>query len=454
MVTGEFVSEWIVCPACGLKHRAREEAVCPRCGAAYQPQGHPPGGAPPATSPAPAFPEAAPAPEEAAAAAAGDRAHSGGRRGRVPVAITLAVLVCAAAAVELKLRQAPDPLERTVATFQGGRITRGEVEEELRSLPPGLKRDYPGFLSQLTAALASRRVLAAEAEARGLGSALWRDQRERKLVRALLEAEGFRTPRTAAEARPHSRRFQALAEVKGLRFDQVALDLILLEPDGPVVPRPALEPPPLAEEAFFLESGRSCAGVIHADAGWYTGVCHHEEPLPRILLPADILYLESTYGPIEGFLHRFAFDGVRRVNARVPSASPGAEYAGDVLPSTAPEALRQYGLVLVDLEVSGSLTAEAAQRAFDRVATPFQHCEAWSRRLSRYSDKEATVVVELRVEAGKVVDGRVDDSGFIEPRPVVAASAAVDRAACLWPLKTYRLEGTGQVRYRFRATGP
>lgn len=442
------MSEWIVCPVCRLKHRPRTGAVCPRCGAGYQPPVDPPGGAPGASA-APEAPAAGPAPEDPPAAR--DRAPTGGRRPRVVVAIALALLVCLGAAAELKLRQAPDPRERPVATFEGGRITRREVEEELRSLPPGLKRDYPGFVDQLTTALASRRVLAAQAEARGLGSVLWSDHRERRLVRALLEAEGFRTPRTVEEARAHSRRFRALAEVKGLRLDRVALDLVLLEPDAPVAPRPAREPPPLAEEPFLLESGRSCAGVIHADAGWYTGTCDREEALPRILLPADVLYLESAFGPIEGFLHAFAFDGVRRVIAR---DAWGKAFPADAVPSTTPEVLRQYGLSLVDLEVSGSVPLEAAQRAIERVTAPLQHCEAWSRRLSRYADREAIVVIELRVEAGRVVDGRVDDSGFIEPLPAAAPSVPVDRAWCLWPLKASPLEGSGSVKYRFRAIGP
>jgi hypothetical protein len=364
------------------------------------------------------------------------------------VALTAAIAVVAARLALEGERAGGRPEGPVVAVFPRGRITLAEVESEVRALPPALKWISPPHLLPLVAEmLATRRALVEEARAANLGTPDGTDASERKLVRALLEHEGLRAPRAPEEAAEHLRRFRAL--VSRALGGEVRVDTALLGTlgrFGEPLEAPRGSPPEAEPERFFLEDGDLvCEGEVHGKRGWYTGSCTIGESLGDALDPMSVLYLESSYGPVEGFLHRFAFDGRRR-----PVVLVGASTARthEAMPGPIPEDLRCVSAVRA-IEVTGTADREAARRGFERVEDAFRHCVAHHHWNNRYPEREGTLVVRIDVLEGAVVRGHVETIGLTSAPPVRGTTrvSGFHPDECLEPLRTYRLAGTGTVTY-------
>jgi hypothetical protein len=375
-------------------------------------------------------------------------------RHRRAAAALAAALALGAVALRLATRRGdgPAPSGPTAATFSRGTITLDEVEREVRSLPPGLKHRGAPFLEEVARALAGRRALAEEARAAGLGGHRGAIS-ERALVRALLEREGLGPPRDHAEARAHLARFRALLERAlggDVQVDSSLLRTAVVATDAPV--EAPSGPPPAAEpEPFFLDDGEaapgmSCDGAIFPDGRWYMGFCSFGDSFLEALDPAAVLYLESTYGPVEGFLHRFTYDGRRRPRIGV---SVGTSWTHEAMPPPAPADLyARYAATLVAVEVSGSVDVAVARRGYERVADAFRHCLAHHHWNSRYPEDEGAILVRLRIEDGWAA-GRVETVGLTAPESVRGTFRmdGFSPSDCVQPFVTYRLSGTGTIVY-------
>ena len=348
------------------------------------------------------------------------------------------------------------PPSPTVAKFSRGEITLEEVRREIRSLPPGLKFRSSAFVKELTATLVARRALAEEARAAGLQADGTTALAERTLVRALLEKEGFHTPRDHAEAKEHMTRFKELTAraVDGpVEYDVDLLARVVVDEIEPVDPpeRAPSSPP----EPFFLESPvfeETCDGVIFADHLWCFGFCDWGDDFPGALASDDVLWLESTYGPLEGFLHRFASDGHRR---RVVMVSYGTRETHKAMGTPMPDDFRsRYEATLARVEVKGDVVRWAAREWFDRAADAFAHRQAEVHWNNRHPEREGTLVVRLWLAYGRVTRGVVERRGLTEPEPVrgTMRESGYDPSDCPHPLLVYRLAGTGEVEYTVRVT--
>ena len=347
-----------------------------------------------------------------------------------------------------------------MATFTHGRVLRSEVESEIHSLPPRLKSASEPSLRSIVASLAGRRSLAELARRNGLAAnAPAGPLQERMLVRALLAQQGLSRPKSQGEAREHSNRFTALLQkaLGSLRIDLPALARLRVDESAPVE-RPAPEElrARAHAERFWLdtEAGQDCEGVIHADRGWYSGLCSSGEDLPRTLLPEDVLYLESTYGPVEGFLHRFTHDATR---PPVIILAAGTSWSHKAAPAPFDEeAASGSELRTTAVEVSGTVTTPDALAALNGVASPFLNCQAYYRWNNGYRERKGVVRVWLSVKDGRVGGGVVDPAGFTGPAApwTTLRAGGFNPSDCVSSFQTYALKGTGEVRYTLELEFP
>jgi len=385
----------------------------------------------------------------------GPKQHGSDRR-RIAIAVlTLAALV---AAGTWGLFALAGPGARAVATFPGGRVTVAELKAELDALPPSLRSSRPGFLGELASALAYRRALAAAARRAGLSSRARAARAERELVRALLAQEGIDAPTGPGGARDHWKRFwKVLERALGAKVHVEVAQLSRI-PVGEARPIPAPEGAagPAEVEPFWLEDpsidGASCSGEIHGDRLWYTMECGDSKG-PDALSPYHVLYLESTYGPLEGFLHGYVDDSWRsgimllRNNATTLTVRPG----------TVPGEFRaRYKATLADVSATGSVDLEQARRHFDRAAGAVEHCLCEHHWNIGYPEREGTVVIGLELAPGAWPEGTVLRRGLTAPvdehyRLMNRTAASLDRlfpeTSCLHPLMVFELSGAGQVTY-------
>jgi len=352
------------------------------------------------------------------------------------------------------------PEDPIVATFTRGHLLRSEVEGEIRSLPPRLKLASEFSLRILVASIVGRRALASVERLDGLApNAPAGPLQERMLVRALLRQEGLSRPKNQEEAREHNKRFTGLLQkaVGSLQIHGPALAQIRVDESAPVErPGPEELRPGADAERFWLdtEAGQDCEGVIHADEGWYSGLCRSGEDLPRTLLPDDVLYLESTYGPVEGFLHRFTHDATR---PPVIVLSAGTSWSYKAAPPPfEEEAASGSELRTREIEVSGTVTRADALAALNGVASPFLHCQAYYRWNNRSRERKGVVHVSLSVKDGRVGGGVVDPVGFTGPASpwTTFRTGGFNPTDCIASFRTYPLKGTGEVRYTLELDFP
>jgi hypothetical protein len=342
-----------------------------------------------------------------------------------------------------------------VATFRRGQITLADVVREVRSLAPGLKHGTPPFLQRVAVGLVMRRALSEEAKAAGIAvpRGAWRD---RRLVRALLEKEGLRPPRNHVEAREHLRRFAVLA-LRASGDVQVKSELLTEIPGdvfGPVEPVPGAVKLG-RREPFFLSSPEggdfACDGEIAG--GWYQGMCEGFDTLLDALGPEHVVYLEATYGPVEGFLHRFAYDG--RARPKIQISHGHADTALAMPPPIPADAYEAFVAELTSVEVTGAVDPAVARRAFERVEGAFRHCAAYYHWNNEYREEEGTLRVRLALTTGVITGAEVETDGLTRPIPILGTMRLSGFSAgdCVHPLRTYGVAGTGEVRFTLHVKG-
>ncbi len=341
--------------------------------------------------------------------------------------------------------------DAVVVSWSLGSVTRRELEAELRELPPGLKFDSDYFIQSLAYALAARKALAKEARGRGIVAASGPFE-ERRLVRSLVAQELGPKPRNHEEALGHHERFIELVNLSlrgTVALEEGELKKIKVDPTAPVI-APAKSEFSGPAEGFFLaqRDGYKCDGIIYPDHHWYQGACEGDDPDLLTLLDLDVLYLEATYGPVEGFLHRFAFDARERV---IVISSVHTSRSADAMPPDFEEMCDRYSLRLERVTAVG-VSDQQARDELEKVVHPLRHCLAYYYWINQYPETEGPLSLTVKWSAGRVQSFDVNQIGFTPfgRIPEDIRPTSFDPAICGEVFRTYAMEGSGEVEYRFK----
>lgn len=324
----------------------------------------------------------------------------------------------------LPAQVAPKPAVVTAAaaagplvSWRGGTLTSGQVQESLRHLPPWLKSDTPWWVQQHVFALVRRKLLAAEAEKRGLGAALPAGgDRERLLAAALLEAEArsdadWDLPRARRAA--WARVTGALIAAAEVRYDDARL--FQLEPQKLEGPLPSATP--ASGEPMHLEVmsplGRCFIEVDPAQRR-YGGRCEGAQTLAQALLDPDTLQLVDLSTLPEGFAARFTDDFIE---ARQLARGEELQAA-----QQAERALTRAELRVS--EVTGTVSYAQVQGLLAAVTPALRRCLAAALQESPDRALRARVRIQIELQDGVVRSAKVET----EPRlPAALCAQALAR---------------------------
>jgi len=323
----------------------------------------------------------------------------------------------------------PSPGAQQLATWRGGALTRADVEESLRRLPPWLKSDQPWWIQQHVIAQVRRKLLVGEAERRGLApppSAVG-PERERLLGRALLEIEaskesGLRPARAARKG--WERVTGALYAAADVRLDEP--EIFRIEPQKMVGPPPAPTPETAAPGRLEIAAKTGlCIVEVVPSQRRYGGRCEALDMLSQALLDADTLQLvDLAPGSVlpAGFYARYTDDFVE--NRQL--GADGLETA-----DTAERSLAHADIRLA--EATGTVSPSGALDLLEVARPALRRCLALALQEApqRPLHLKARIRVELR--PGTAAIARMESEPPLGPR------------ACASALARPELGGTGQL---------
>ncbi|HEX9576733.1 MAG TPA: serine/threonine-protein kinase, partial [Myxococcales bacterium] len=235
------------------------------------------------------------------------------RRIEAPAAVAQRMVVAPLQLAALPPKPAPLPVAppAALATWRGGTLTLEEVQAGLRRLPPWLKSNRPWWVQDHVLALVKRKLLAAEAQKRGLAAA--GPERERLLARALLELE-LRKETEANRARALRK---AWTRTTDALFAQVEVHLdggqiFGLEPEKlfGAAPAVAAENLPRGRLEFAARTGL-CAVDVEPSLQRYGGRCQGVPSLSQAMIEPETLQLIDLApgsGLPTGFYARYSDD--------------------------------------------------------------------------------------------------------------------------------------------------
>ena len=327
--------------------------------------------------------------------------------------------------------QPPPPGAQELATWRGGALTRADIEEGLRRLPPWLKSDQPWWIQQHVLAQVRRKLLAAEAEKRGLPAppSAVGPERERLLGRALLEIEASKESKqrpARAVRKAWERVTGALYAAAEVRLDEP--EIFRIEPQKMVgsPPAPATERAAPGRLEFAAKTGL-CIVEVEPSQRRYGGRCEALEMLSEALLDPDTLQLVDL-APRSvlpaGFYARYTDDFIenRQLGANGLETADAAERS----------------LTHADIRLSEATGTVSPTTALDllEVARPaLRRCLALALQQAsqRPMHLQARIRVELRPGAPAVA--RIESEPPLGPR------------ACARALARPELGGTGQLTF-------
>ncbi|MCA1827641.1 MAG: serine/threonine protein kinase [Myxococcales bacterium] len=309
--------------------------------------------------------------------------------------------------------------------WKGGALTRAEIEASLRQLPPWLKSDQPWWIQQHVVALAKRRLLAVEAERRGLTAA--GPDKERSLVRALLAAEvrkeGDMNPARALR-KTWDRLAEPLFKAAAVRLNEG--EIFQIEPqqlNGPLPPAPEEKGEPSAL-TFASRTGGLCAVEVEPELHRYGGRCESVPSLSLALLDPETLQIVDLApgSPLpDRFYARYSDDFVESAQL---GSSDGLVAAH----------LAERALTSVDIRIAGATGTASYSEGQSLLALSqlaLRRCLAVALQAARGYTVRAKVDVELR--PGSMPSAR------IETQPRIAASN------CARVLARPELSGSGTL---------
>jgi hypothetical protein len=282
-------------------------------------------------------------------------------------------------------------------SWNGGALSRAEIEASLRQLPPWLKSDQPWWIQQHVVALVKRRLLEAEAAKRGLTA--------QTLLAAEVRGED-EVERARALRKTWERLTEPLFEAAQVRLDEA--EIFSIEPlkvNGPL-PRAADETAEPSALAFASRSGL-CVVEVEPRLHRYGGRCENVPSLALALLDPETLQLVDLApgSPLpEKFYARYADDLVESAQLGHSDGLVAAHLA-------------ERALTSVDIRVvgaTGSASYLEAQRLLALSQLALRRCLAVALQAARGYAVRATIEVELRPGAMP--------SARIETRPGIAAS--------------------------------
>ena len=327
------------------------------------------------------------------------------------------------------LAVAPLPLIAQPAppvSWKGGALTRAEIEASVRALPPWLKSDQPWWIQQHVLALARRRLLAAEAERRGLAAPPAPD-RERRLARALLAAElqGETSPRALRDA--WERLTSGLTAAAEVRLDEA--QVFRIEPHKLVgaLPQAAEEEGEPSAYAFLARTGL-CAVEVEPALQRYGGRCEGATSLQLALLDPDTLMLLDLApgSPLpDRFYARYSDDFVDSAQLARADGLVAAHLA-------------ERALTAVDMRVAGATgTASVAQgqALLSAAQLALRRCLAVALQAAEGRPAFVQARIEIELRPGALPGAR------IETQPPIPA------AACARILARPELSGAGTLSF-------
>ncbi len=310
----------------------------------------------------------------------------------------------------------PAALGGPLIWWRGGALSVEQVQQSLRTLPPWLKSDTPWWIQQHVFALVRRKLLAAEAEKRGLLAAQPAGgDRERLLAAALLETEArqdadWDLARARREA--WARLTGALLAAAEVHYDDARL--FQLEPQKLVGPLPSASP--ASGEPMRLEvmakAGR-CFIEVEPALRRYGGRCEGAATLAQALLDPETLQLVDLSPLPEGFATRFTDDFV--------DARQLARAEDLVAAQQAERALTRSELRVA--AVSGTVSYAQAQGLLAAVTPALRRCLATA--LQESPDRALRVRLRIQIE---LQDGVVR-SARVETQPQLPAALCAQALA-------------------------
>jgi serine/threonine protein kinase len=286
---------------------------------------------------------------------------------------------------------APPPVAPpALAVWRDGSLSLEEVEAGLRQLPPWLKSNLPWWIQDHVMSLVKRKLLAAEAQKRGLTAT--GPERERLLARALLEQElrneGDVLPARALR-KAWLRTTDALFAAAQVRLDQT--QVFRIEPEKLLGPPPAAAPEnlPRGRLEFAARTGL-CALEVEPSQQRYGGRCEGVPLLSQAMQEPETLQLiDLTPGSVlpSAFFARYTdvfIDG----RTTGPDALDAAQRAED-------------SLVRADVwltEATGTLSPSAALTLLGVVRPALRRCLALA--LWQVPNRPVRAAARLRVEMG------------------------------------------------------
>jgi serine/threonine protein kinase len=328
-------------------------------------------------------------------------------------------------------RLPPSPGAQQLATWRGGALTRADVEESLRRLPPWLKSDQPWWIQQHVIAQVRRKLLVAEAERRGLAAppSAVGPERERILGRALLEVEASKESRlrpARAVRKVWERVTGALYAAADVRLDEP--EIFRIEPQKMVGPPPAPTPETAAPGRLEIAAKTGlCIVEVVPSQRRYGGRCEALDMLSQALLDADTLQLvDLAPGSVlpAGFYARYTDDFVE--NRQL--GADGLETA-----DTAERSLAHADIRLA--EATGTVSPSGALDLLEVARPALRRCLALALQEApqRPLHLKARIRVELR--PGTAAIARMESEPPLGPR------------ACASALARPELGGTGQLTF-------
>jgi len=359
------------------------------------------------------------------------------RRLEAPDRVTMAQAVAPAPAqrpVPLPVRTssvAPvAPTAAAVATWLGGKLTRPEVEANVRELPPWLKTSKPWWIQHHVLALVRRKLLVAEAQRRGLSPPIPQSatnmERERLLARALLEIEsrdeGEQQPSKALR-RIWERTTNALLDGADLQVDE--RQMFEIQPDRLFASAPQYRPTDGIRRTLEFYS-RTGPCVVEIDPGRrrYGGFCEGYRTLSEALLEPETLQIADLTPGSGGFYAQLNDDFIESRRTH-----------GDLLEAAR---LAEESMVRADVrlaEFTGTISPWRAANVLALAKPALQRCLALALFDARHEPDRATV--RLRIELA--ADGNA--------RSVVESVPAIPADACAKVLARPEIGGAGVLTF-------
>jgi len=345
--------------------------------------------------------------------------------------VTVTAAVPAAAPV-IAPRVEPAPL----VTWKGGALSRAEVEDGLRRLPPWLKVNRPWWIQQHVLGLVRRKLLVAEAERREMSALLPPSvvdvaERERFLARALLVDEAHKEAdplRARAIRKTWERMTEALASAAEIRFDEQ--QLFQIDPERLVGALPTWRPISGGggRVEFHSRNAGHCVLDVHPLQRRYGGSCERSKRLADALLEPDNLHLvdlaPGSEAPV-GFYTRMTDDFVE-LRRPVDTLEAAARAEGSMT------------RMLVQLAgTSGTISTGDALTLLQAAKWAVYRCLAVALFEARFEPLRATARIRVELRPGGSAKSQVESSpelpaegcGMILARPEVGGAGAMTFAA-------------------------